>query len=64
MVMCNTSAAGHDIRPSVILLLKYDKVVLKEQYCVEQAARSIFLSHVVINYTRMCFLKNSKVYVT
>ncbi len=56
MVMWNTLAAGHDMRPSVILLLKSDKVVLNQQYCVQQAAWSIFLSYVVINYSQMCFL--------
>ena len=51
MVIWNTSAAAHDMRPSVILLLKSDQSVLNnKQYCAQQAAFSIFLSCVVVDY--------------
>ena len=34
MVTCNTSAAGHDMCPSVILLLRSDKVLLEGRLSV------------------------------
>ena len=68
MAKWNTSAVGHDMRPSVILLFQSDKVVLNQQYCVRHATWSTFLSCVVINYSkcvswhnfekRTCFLGN------
>ena len=32
MVMCSTRATGHDLRPSVILLLRSDEIDLHKQY--------------------------------
>ena len=50
MAEWNTSAAGHETRLSVILLLHGDKVVLNQQFCVRNAAWSAFLSCFIFNF--------------
>ena len=56
MIFWNASAAGNDMCPSVIFLLKSDKVILSQQYSIQHAAWSIFLSYVAINYSQICFM--------
>ena len=54
MMLCNAIAAGHDMRPSVVLLLKSDKVVLNQQYCFQQTTWLLLVIHMVTNYSQIC----------
>ena len=49
MMMWSKSAAGYNMRPSIILLLKSDEVVLNQPYCVQQVDWLIFLIYMEIN---------------
>ena len=52
MVMCNTNAAGYDMRRSVILLLKSAEILSmsNQQYCALQAAEK-YLSVMFISFS-------------
>ena len=56
MIIWDKSAAGHDMLSSVSLLFKSGKVILNQQYGVQQAAWSMFLSNVLISYSHINFL--------